>query len=153
MAVGHYTVALILLLVPLACPAGQWALQINAVSHHPARNDLNERNTGLGLQYTTADATLVTRYALGTLTNSMGDRTWYAGAAYGPRLGERDFYVSPAVFLGVLTYPSSGRSLLPAALPVLTIGSGPVALNAIYVPEIGDKTAAAVLFQVTLRLR
>lgn len=141
-----------LIVASTAAADGSIALQINAVSHHPGGGDFHERNTGIGIQLTEARGSALRRIAFGTLINSMGDRSWYAGAAFAHRFGEA-IRIEPGIFLGAVTYPSSGRAVLPAILPVLTLGIDGGAINAIYVPPVRGKTVPAVVFQLTLDLK
>lgn len=139
----------LLLYIPGHVLAGEsWELQVNGISRHRDPG-FNETNTGLGLQRTTIDGRRVVRYMGGTLINSMRDRTWYAGAELGYRFAPG---LDVGLVGGVLTYPSAKNRTLLAVLPMLTIGTNRVALNTIYIPHIANKTHAAVLFQLAIRL-
>lgn len=127
----------------------EWAMQINGVSRH-ATGNYNERNVGFGLQLTTTKGHRVQRYVAGGLTNSVGDRTLYAGGEIAHRFGRRSLHLDVGIFAGVLTYPSSGRDVLPALLPVLTIGTETAAIHVVYIPPVGDKVVAAALFQLAI---
>lgn len=127
---------------------------MNGVSRHADESrQFNERNTGIGVEYTEVRERDVRRYLGGTLINSMGDRTWYAGGVMARRfrLG-RAAHLDAGIFAGALTYPSAASNVWPALLPVLTFGTEHVAVNAVYIPAVGDKGAAATLLQLTLRL-
>lgn len=147
--------ALLALFFCAATPAfadGMWELQVSGISYHPGhRGEYNENNAGLGIQYTELDGRDVTRYTGGFLQNSMDDRTWYAGAARAWRFGDRA-YLDVGFFAGVLTYPSGNADVYPAVLPVVTLGYQPVSVNITYLPELGDKTDAAILFQLSIAL-
>lgn len=149
-------IASLVVIAGYAAPArceGTLNLQLNIASHHfDAERDFNESNRGVGIEFELAADTVRPYVAAGTLVNSMNDRSWYLGGGHRFAIGNRNAFVALGYFAGLLTYPSSGESVIPAVLPTLQIGSRGYAVSAIYVPRIGDKTTAAALIQARVPL-
>lgn len=136
--------------------AGEVALQINGLSYHPHTSvKYNDKNDGLGLQYSkfASDGGSYQFLAAGWLKNSVGHPLPYAGAGLAKRFGGEHLYTDLSLFIFGGSYHGYQRTIhFIAPLPVLSIGSGPVAVNFMYVPKIADVRDPAYFVQLKIIL-
>ncbi len=139
---------------------GDASLLLNGKAMHLDSQDgqsYNERNWGLGLQYdfSEPDRNWIPFISASEFRDSVGNVSWYAGGGILRRFGLP--IKGSHLELGLIGFAmhredyNRGR-LFPGLLPVVSIGSGHVALNVTYVPKIDPKMVALVFFQLKIAL-
>lgn len=123
----------------------------SAVSYHldrsiKARDNMNERNAGLGIEHSISDKYDL-RAVSGAYNNSFRRDTVYIGALYLP--------VSYGPFkAGLQAGLATGyqHAVIPYAAGVLSVEYKRVGLNLIYLPKADPKTTAVIGLQVKFRI-
>lgn len=162
---------LLLLTSQASADDGDWSLQINGTSWHAAshidepyyvwnettgsyeiairKKRFNQQNTGFGIEYEQQiNAHWNMLWNVGSLVNSMGDQSSYAGGALVRHWGDI-IRLDAGVFLGALNYPSYKKSPFAVALPMLAIGTRRVGINLIVIPPV-DGIQTALLAQARI---
>ena len=129
------------------------SLQINGVSWHsrskPNGEDYNAANSGLGVQFSKfalGNKDIVLSATVGTMINSMEDRSWYAGGIVARRWSGESWHLDTGIFLGVLTYPSYEQGWLIIPAPILSFGTKHLGVNITGILPV-DNIPAAVFIQ------
>lgn len=150
-----YMIRLIILmgllsLVPAA--AADDYLQINGRSIHFGGKILNpnENNTGVGWERESVDLLTneVTGVMVGTLINSVNDRSYYLGGSYRYKID----YLEVGAVGGLIYYKSSHGNLWPAILPEVSFRFKHFGINATYIPALRNDVVPALLFQLVIKL-
>ena len=125
-------------------------LQISGASYHfgACRFTCNEDNRGLGIQRDFTNDGVIKTLAVGTLINSVNDRSYYAGGAYKYKYGP----LSLGAFGGVVYYKSSQENLWPALLPMASLNFKHLGINVLYIPAVRSDIVPALFFQLVVKL-
>src|SRR5713226_9941157 len=124
--------------------ADEWSLQINSTSIHHGECEIkcNQDNRGLGIQRDHIENGVIKTLTVGTLINSINDRSYYAGGAYKYQRGP----LSAGVFGGLVYYKSDTLNLWPALLPIASLYFKHFGINALYIPTLRKDAPSALFF-------
>ena len=142
---------LLALTVVAAAPAALADIWINPgfYSHHFDKSkDLNNNNTGFGVE-----ATISNTYSLtaGVFENSNRETSHYIGAYVMPF--QRGAFKAGAAVGAFDGYPKMREGgWFPAIVPTMAIEGRRVGLNVFLIPKIGDKVNSALAFQVKVNI-
>ena len=160
----------ITILVTLWCnsvKADNLHLVFNGISHHSnpdVSKKYNERNMGIGIQYDFSDLnkTLIPSVYFGGLNDSFENPSYYIGTglAHRTRFNSRKqgFNIDVGMLLLVMSREytlnsrNNGISLVPAALPMLSVGTNATSLNITYIPKIDEMNASVWFMQLKIKL-
>ena len=142
-------------------------LVFNGMSHHSnadVRKSYNEKNLGVGIQYDFSglDKNLLPSVYLGGLNDSFENPSYYIGTGLSHRTRFNNLKSRINIDAGMLllvmsreyTYKSGRQttSIVPAALPMLSIGTNTTALNITYIPKIDEMNASVWFMQLKIKL-
>ncbi len=139
------------LIVAGAAPAALAEVWVNPgfYSHHFDKSkDLNNNNTGFGVE-----ATISNTYSLtaGVFENSNRETSHYIGAYVMPF--QRGAFKAGAAVGAFDGYPKMREGgWFPAIVPTMAIEGRRVGLNVFLIPKIGDKVNSALAFQVKFNI-
>ncbi len=142
---------LLALTVVAAAPAALADIWINPgfYSHHFDKSkDLNNNNTGFGVE-----ATISNTYSLtaGVFENSNRETSHYIGAYVMPF--QRGAFKAGAAVGAFDGYPKMREGgWFPAIVPTMAIEGRRVGLNVFLIPKIGDKVNSALAFQLKFNI-
>lgn len=121
----------------------------------PDGEKYNENNYGASLIYEWKDDEneRLKKYITGGLyKNSLDKDSYFFGGGIKNRLlGNDDAYLDAGVIGGLIT--GYNDSVIPALMPTLSIGKGPVGLNLMYVPEIDGLVPEIFMLNSQLKLK
>jgi len=155
-----FTALLLLLGIgPAGAHAGELSLLINGKAIHldsPPGAKFNEANWGGGLQYDwdRTGRTWVPFLSASGFLDSVHKSAYYAGGGYLRRwpLGNTWHADTGLIaFLVTLTDYNDGRPF-PGILPMVSLGTARVSLNATYVPRLHPKMVSVVFLQLKIGL-
>ena len=123
--------------------ASPWAINLAGASYHTDRKavqdeNLNEKNTGIGVRYYLNDSTFA---EAGAFKDSIGNTSKYVGIAYQLRAGPFAIGAEPVI----MSRPNyiDGHAFI-AALPFASFTSGPVVTTITYTPRIKINSTATL---------
>lgn len=159
---GRCAMALIGLLAMFVVPAqaAEWSLLLNGKAVHletPAGVKFNEENWGAGVQvdFGQADSKWRPFLTASGFKDSFNKPSYYAGGGtlrrfeFGTESSAWHLDAGAVLFL-MTRHDHMNNQPFPGILPVLSVGSGRVALNMSYVPKIDPKMVSLIFFQIKI---
>jgi len=133
---------------------GSLYLVVNGLSKHVgADRGYNETNPGYGITYSWGDNRLNHLITVGKYLNSLSSDSSYAGYGRQTRLLGNDALHLDGGFLagGITGYPD--YPVVPALLPMLTLGGKNAALNLMFSPPVEGVTPATFMLNGQYRIK
>lgn len=137
-------------------------LELNGLSKHGKgrkrtlddlnRDSFNENNSGMGLLARWLDEDIITEFGLGQYRNSLGDPSNYIQFNKKKRLLSGDLgHIDAGLSAGLITgYP--GIDVMPALLPLLSVGTKNFDMNLRYTPNIEGITPETFMLNADYKL-
>lgn len=133
-------------------------LVVNGKAVHFGDGDYNEENWGLGVEYTfTPRNDWIKFVSAGFFKDSSYNTSKHVGGGIKRRYrldnDEDGWFVDLGATAFLMTRKDyKDNNPFFGALPFMTVGNGPVALNVTYIPSVSPKHEALVYFQAVIRL-
>ena len=151
-------VLMLTLLISTGVCAEELHFVLNGKSYHLTDKQYNENNVGIGFEYDfKPDENWIPFVAASVFKDSLENTSKYAGGGIKRRYrfdNDQDgWYGDIGVIAFLMTrYDFNNNQPFFGALPFITLGHGPVALNFTYIPRVTPKSVPLFYVQAKIRL-
>ncbi|MDH5231962.1 MAG: hypothetical protein OEY38_18015 [Gammaproteobacteria bacterium] len=115
----------------------------------------NERNKGFGLQLEKQNHAKIRNYYVGYYLDSNAEDAYYFGSGRAHRFKPFNLINidTGALFIGLSRKRVKNGLPFPAVLPYISMGWNRLALNASFIPGVGDITVPTLFFQAKIQIK